>query len=104
MTYLGGVFFLGQSACRGSGRAFSLVNPIVYMVSAFRYGLLGVSDIPLWIAYAIVIGFGAVLFGHLPDPVEAWCRTENLIHSAAGIHQSRHKHHQYQQDSPGRLG
>jgi len=61
MTYLGGVFF-SVSLLPGIWQSISLVNPIVYMVSAFRYGLLGVSDIPLWIAYAIVIGFGAVLF------------------------------------------
>jgi len=61
MTYLGGVFF-SVSLLPGIWQSISLVNPIVYMVSAFRYGLLGVSDIPLWIAYAIVIGFCAVLF------------------------------------------
>ena len=32
------------------------------MVNAFRFGLLGVSDVPLWTAYAIIIGFGVVLF------------------------------------------
>ncbi len=61
MTYLGGVFF-SVSLLPGIWQSISMVNPIVYMVSAFRYGLLGVSDIPLWIAYAIVIGFGALLF------------------------------------------
>ncbi len=61
MTYLGGVFF-SVSLLPGMWQSLSLANPIVYMVSAFRYGLLGVTDIPLWIAYAIVIGFGALLF------------------------------------------
>jgi ABC-2 type transport system permease protein len=32
------------------------------MVNAFRYGMLGVSDIDIGFAYAIIIGFAAVLF------------------------------------------
>lgn len=61
MTYLGGVFF-SVSLLPGFWQQVSLVNPIVYMVNAFRYGILGVSDVPLWVAYAIIIGFGMVLF------------------------------------------
>ena len=61
LTYLGGVFF-STSLLPGVWEQISLVNPIVYMVSAFRYGLLGISDIPLWIAYALVLAFGAALF------------------------------------------
>jgi ABC-2 type transport system permease protein len=40
----------------------SLVNPILYMVNAFRYGFLGVSDIKLGTSYAISIGFIVVLY------------------------------------------
>jgi ABC-2 type transport system permease protein len=36
-------------------------NPIFYMVNAFRYGLLGVSDVPLWVAYALMLGFVVAL-------------------------------------------
>lgn len=61
MTYLGGVFF-SVSLLPGVAQQIALFNPIVYMVNAFRFGLLGVSDVPLWTAYAIIIGFGAVLF------------------------------------------
>ncbi|AKS43329.1 ABC transporter permease [Wenzhouxiangella marina] len=61
LTYLGGVFF-SVSLLPGFWQNLSLVNPIVYMVSAFRFGLLGISDIPLWQAYAIVCGFAVVLF------------------------------------------
>jgi len=35
----------------------SLANPVLYMVNAFRYGLLGVSDIAMWQAFAIILGF-----------------------------------------------
>lgn len=61
MTYLGGVFF-SVTLLPGIWQQVSMVNPIVYMVSAFRYGILGISDVPLWIAYAIIIGFGGALF------------------------------------------
>jgi ABC-2 type transport system permease protein len=27
------------------------------MVNAFRYGLLGTSDVPVWIAYTLMLGF-----------------------------------------------
>jgi ABC-2 type transport system permease protein len=33
------------------------------MVNAFRYGLLGVTDVPLWVAYAMILTFGGVLLG-----------------------------------------
>jgi ABC-2 type transport system permease protein len=39
----------------------SLANPILYMVNAFRFGVLGVSDIPVGIAYAVMLGFVLVL-------------------------------------------
>lgn len=39
------------------------MNPIIYMVNAFRYGFLGISDVPLGTAYLIIIGFILVLYG-----------------------------------------
>jgi ABC-2 type transport system permease protein len=39
----------------------SLVNPILYMVNAFRYGLLGSSDIPIGTALIIIMLFIVVL-------------------------------------------
>ena len=32
------------------------------MINAFRYGLLGTSDIAIGTAYLIMIGFGVLLF------------------------------------------
>jgi ABC-2 type transport system permease protein len=40
----------------------SLANPILYMVNAFRYGILGTSDISIGVAYGILIAFVVVLF------------------------------------------
>lgn len=60
LTYLGGVFY-SVDQLPGFWREISLANPILYMVNAFRYGLLGVSDISLSIAYEVMIGFAVVL-------------------------------------------
>ena len=43
-------------------RTLSLMNPILYMVNAFRYGILGTSDIGIGTAYAILAVFVVVLF------------------------------------------
>jgi ABC-2 type transport system permease protein len=61
LTYLGGVFY-SIDMLPELWQNLSLINPILYMVNAFRYGLLGVSDIPLWIAYSMILGFVAALF------------------------------------------
>ena len=60
LTYLGGVFY-SVKLLPGWAEAATHANPIFYMVNAFRYGLLGVSDVPLWIAYALMLGFVAAL-------------------------------------------
>jgi len=41
----------------------SRVNPIIYMVNAFRYGFLGVSDVSLASALSLLLLFVAVLYG-----------------------------------------
>jgi ABC-2 type transport system permease protein len=60
LTYLGGVFY-SIELLPGLWQNLSLANPVLYMVNAFRYGLLGVSDIDLGLAFAIILGFIAVL-------------------------------------------
>jgi ABC-2 type transport system permease protein len=60
LTYLGGVFY-SVKLLPGWAEAATHLNPIFYMVNAFRYGLLGVSDVPLWVAYALMLGFAAAL-------------------------------------------
>jgi len=61
LTYLGGVFY-SISLLPAFWQNVSLGNPILYMVNAFRYGILGVSDISIGTAYAIVTVFVVVLF------------------------------------------
>lgn len=61
LTYLGGIFYSIQMLPE-FWQQVSLINPILYMINAFRYGLLGVSDIPLTHAFIIIIGFIIALF------------------------------------------
>jgi ABC-2 type transport system permease protein len=62
LTYLGGVFY-SVNALGTPWRAISHANPILYMVNAFRYGLLGISDVHLGVAFAVMLGFALVLAG-----------------------------------------
>lgn len=61
LTYLGGVFYSIELLSPFWQNA-SLLNPILYMVNAFRYGILGVSDINLGAAFAIIVLFIGALF------------------------------------------
>jgi ABC-2 type transport system permease protein len=61
LTYLGGVFYT-ITLLPDWAQALSQGNPILYMVNAFRYGFLGVSDVNLATAYAIMVGAAAALF------------------------------------------
>ena len=60
LTYLGGVFYSIQLLPE-FWRGLSLANPVLYMVNAFRYGILGVSDIGVGVAFGIILLFIAVL-------------------------------------------
>ena len=60
LTYLGGVFY-SVKLLPPWAEAATHANPVFYMVNAFRYGLLGSSDVPLWVAYALMLGFVTAL-------------------------------------------
>ncbi len=62
LTYLGGVFY-SIDLLPPFWQSLSLGNPILYMVNAFRYGVLGVADIDLSTAFAVIVLFTAALFG-----------------------------------------
>jgi ABC-2 type transport system permease protein len=62
LTYLGGVFY-SIDLLPPFWQKVSLANPILYMVNAFRYGILGHSDIPIAWAYAVTLLFIASLGG-----------------------------------------
>jgi|TARA_B110000003_G_scaffold146923_1_gene147923 ABC-2 type transport system permease protein len=61
LTYLGGVFY-SISLLPEFWQNASKFNPILYMVNAFRYGILGTSDIQISYAYIVVITFVIILF------------------------------------------
>lgn len=61
LTYLGGVFY-SIDLLPPLFRDLSLLNPILYMVNAFRYGFLGITDIPLTHCFAVIIGATLVMF------------------------------------------
>jgi len=42
-------------------QAISRANPILYMVNAFRYGVLGISDVNIATAFIVMLGFVAAL-------------------------------------------
>ncbi|NRQ41027.1 ABC transporter permease [Rheinheimera sp. YQF-2] len=63
LTYLGGVFY-SLTLLPGFWQHVAALNPVVYMVNAFRYGFLGVTDVSLWLALAVVLGFIVVLFSY----------------------------------------
>lgn len=63
LTYLGGVFY-SINMLPEFWQGVSQLNPILYMVNTFRYGLLGVSDINIVWAFSMVIGFCILLYSY----------------------------------------
>ena len=61
LTYLGGVFY-AISMLPPFWQAVSKINPIVYMISGFRYGFLGITDVSIISSMTILIGFIVVLY------------------------------------------
>jgi ABC-2 type transport system permease protein len=62
LIYLGGVFY-SIALLPDLAQQVSRLNPILYLVNAFRYGILGVSDVPIGIAYLMMTVCLAALFG-----------------------------------------
>ena len=60
LTYLGGVFY-SIELLPDFWRQVSLLNPVLYMVNAFRYGILGISDISLTHAFTVIVAFVVML-------------------------------------------
>lgn len=60
LSYLGGVFY-SVDMLPDVWQTVSLGNPILYMINAFRYGLIGVTDVDVTIAFVMTGGFSVVL-------------------------------------------
>ena len=76
LTYLGGVFY-SIDLLPPLWRAVSQANPILYMVNAFRYGLLGHSDIHVGMAMGMI---GLFVVG-------LWGFSVHLLNSGKGLRQ-----------------
>lgn len=63
LIYLGGVFY-SVSLLPEFWTLVSKINPILYMVNAFRYGVLGISDISVSFALSMIVVFIAVAGGY----------------------------------------
>jgi len=63
LTYLGGVFY-SISLLPEFWQSVSQINPILYMVNAFRYGILGVSDVSISFSFLMIIGFIIACFSY----------------------------------------
>jgi ABC-2 type transport system permease protein len=61
LIYLGGVFY-SIDMLPQFWQTVSSFNPILYMVNAFRYGMLGESDINITTAFSILTLFTSILF------------------------------------------
>ncbi|OBX00792.1 ABC transporter permease [Gallibacterium genomosp. 1] len=61
LTYLGGVFY-SISLLPEFWQLVSKLNPIVYMINGFRYGFLGISDVPLHYTFSVLALFIVVLY------------------------------------------
>ena len=66
LTFLGGIFY-AVSALAEPWRTVTLLNPIVYLVSGYRWTFYGVEDVPLWssvlaMALAIAIPLAAIAY------------------------------------------
>jgi ABC-2 type transport system permease protein len=60
LSYLGGVFF-SIEMLDGVWQTLAMGNPILYMVNAFRYGMIGVTDVDIALAFQITCGFIVLL-------------------------------------------
>ena len=63
LIYLGGVFYT-INLLPDFWRFVSMLNPILYMVNTFRYGMLGVSDVSVTKAFVIITLF-IILFAFI---------------------------------------
>ena len=62
LIYLGGVFY-SMELLPDFWAGVSKINPLVYVVNGFRYGVLGVSDVDVAFSFGMILLFTLVAFG-----------------------------------------
>ncbi len=61
LIYLGGVFY-SMELLPDFWAMVSKINPLVYVVNGFRYGVLGVSDVSVGFAFSMILLFTVAAF------------------------------------------
>ncbi len=61
LIYLGGVFY-SMDLLPEFWANVSKLNPLVYVINAFRFGVLGVSDVSIVFAISMILGFTVLAF------------------------------------------
>jgi ABC-2 type transport system permease protein len=62
LTFLGGAFY-SIDMLPAAWRTFSLFNPVVYLISGFRWSFYGTSDVPVGVSLAATLGFFVLCLG-----------------------------------------
>ncbi|HYG56406.1 MAG TPA: ABC transporter permease [Burkholderiales bacterium] len=66
LTFLGGAFYSIDMLPEG-WRTFSLFNPVVYLISGFRWSFYGTADVSVWASLAVIVAIFIVCAG-----IAAW--------------------------------
>lgn len=64
LSFLGGIFY-SVDRLPEAWQAVSHVNPIFYLVQAFRHAFVGHSDVSIWVSLGVILALAAAL--------SAWC-------------------------------
>ncbi len=59
LTFLGGAFY-SIDMLPAAWRTFSLFNPVVYLISGFRWSFYGTADVSVGVSLAMTLGFFAL--------------------------------------------
>ena len=59
LTFLGGAFY-SINAIGEPWRTVTLFNPIVHLISGFRWSFYSVSDVPVWSSIAVMLALNAI--------------------------------------------
>jgi ABC-2 type transport system permease protein len=62
LTFLGGAFY-SINALAEPWRTVTLFNPVVYLVSGFRWSFYSVADVPVWSSVAVTLGMIGLCLG-----------------------------------------
>ena len=62
LTFLGGAFY-SVSALPEPWRTVTRFNPVVYLISGFRWTFFGVADVPVWSSVAVMVAIIALCLG-----------------------------------------